>query len=63
MSKIKALQVRFNFLLLLSFSRCLQLIIQERKFLEKVARFLLKLLKFSHKVLLFFCLILCSSIS
>ena len=63
MSKIKALQARLNFILLLSFSRCLQLIIQERKFLEKVARFLLKLLKFSHKVLLFFCLILCSSIS
>ena len=62
MSKIKALQARLNFLLL-SFSRCLQLIIQERKFLEKVVRFLLKLLKFSHKVLLFFCLIICSSIS
>ncbi len=34
MSKIKALQVRFSFLLLLSFSGYLQLIIQEQKFLE-----------------------------
>ena len=53
MSKIKALQARLNFILLFSFSGYLQLIIQEQKFLEKVARFLLKLLKFFYKVLLF----------